>query len=317
MEFKLAQRKQAKLRLGISGPSGAGKTYTSLLIASGMAKWSKIAVVDSENGSAEIYAELGGYSSLILEPPYTTDKYIEAIHLAEQSGFEVIIVDSLSQAWNGEGGILDQQGRAAETKYKGNRRAAWREFTPKHNALVEAMLKSSCHIITTLRSKTEYIQVNENGKIIVKKLGMAPIQKEGLEYEFTVFFDLSSEHLCTTSKDRTGLFDGQYFKPSQEAGSKLLDWLNCDSGTPPENESAEALSSSQYQILNSEAKTKPDGQVFARITLMGEHGRTVAWSNTPEILDIPFGSAIHAKLSQQNGSTIIESYTLAEGGEAA
>jgi len=325
MDFKPAQRKRAKLRLGIAGPSGSGKTYSSLLIASGLAPFLKVAVIDSENGSAELYSHLGGYSVLTLEPPYTPEKYIAAINLAEQSGFEVIIIDSLSHAWNGEGGILDQQGKAAETKYKGNSWAAWREFTPKHNALVEAILKSPCHIITTLRSKTEYAQVNENGKTIVRKIGLAPIQRDGLEYEFSVSLDLSTEHVATTSKDRTGIFDGQYFKPSAGTGRKLLTWLNCESGphaakVPVDeavNKPAEISNSVKYQILNSEAKTKPGGQVYARVTLSGSEGRTVAWSNTPEILDVPSGSTINAKLSQQNGAIIIESYTLAEGGEAA
>jgi hypothetical protein len=325
MEFKPAQRKRAKLRLGIAGPSGSGKTYSALIIANGMAPWSKIAVIDSENGSAELYAHLGDYSVLTLEEPYAPEKYIDAIRTAELSGFEVIIIDSLSHAWNGEGGILDQQGKAAETKYKGNSWAAWREFAPKHNALVEAILKSPNHIIATLRSKTEYAQVSEDGKIVVRKIGLAPIQRDGLEYEFSVFLDLSTEHIATTSKDRTSIFDGQYFKPDGETGRKLLAWLNCESGTrtvkeavnEPVTSQQSSTAKSQYRILNSEAKIKPGGQVYARVTLQGEEGRIVTWSNAPEILDVPSGSTINAKLSQQNGATIIESYSLVEGGEAA
>ena len=133
MDFKPAQRKRAKLRLGIAGPSGSGKTYSALTIASGLAPFLKVAVIDSENGSAELYSHLGGYSVLTLEPPYTPEKYIAAIHLAEQAGFEVIIIDSLSHAWNGEGGILDQQGKAAETKYKGNSWAAQVALSHNHN----------------------------------------------------------------------------------------------------------------------------------------------------------------------------------------
>jgi len=315
MEFKPAQRKRAKLRLGIAGPSGSGKTYSALLVASGLAPWPKIAVIDSENGSAELYAHLGPYSVLTLEPPYDPDKYVVAIKAAEKSGFEVIIIDSLSAAWSGEGGILDQQGKAADTKYKGNGWAAWREFTPKHNALVEAMLKSPCHIIATLRSKTEYAQVSENGKTVVKKL--APIQRDGLEYEFTVFLDLSIEHNATASKDRTSLFDGQYFKPGGDTGKKLLQWLNCEATEATQIAPTVTVSGDFYRIVNSEPKTKPGGQVFARVTLQGQDGRIVAWSSVPEILDIPIGSDIQATLSQQNGATIIESYALAEGGEAA
>lgn len=284
MEFKRAQRKRAKLRLGIAGPSGSGKTFSALLIASGIAPWSKVAVIDSENGSAELYAHLGNYSVMTLAPPYNPEKYINAIHIAEQSGFEVIIIDSLSHCWSGEGGILDQQGRASDTKYKGNSWAAWREFTPKHNALVEAMLKSPCHVIATMRSKTEYVQVTENGKPAIKKMGTAPVQRDGMEYEFTVFIDLSTEHIATPSKDRTSLFDGTYFKPSAETGQKLLSWLNLESNVEQKSTSSassDAYDIHEYRILNSEAKTKPGGQVFARVTLSGSEGRVVAWSSEP------------------------------------
>ena len=331
MEFKPAKRRRAKLRLGIAGPSGSGKTYSALVIANGLVPWSKVAVIDSENGSAELYSHLGSYSTLTLEPPYSPEKYIEAIHLAEQLGFEVIIIDSLSHCWSGEGGILDQQGKAADTKYKGNTWAAWRDVTPKHNALVEAMLKSPCHIIATLRSKTEYAQVSENGRTVVKKIGLAPVQRDGMEYEFTVFLDLSIEHIATASKDRTSLFDGQYLKPSADTGQKLLSWLNCEGVSPgivplsqPENIRVELAtatpvtndSGNEYRIVSSEAKTKSNGQVFARVSLLGREGKVVAWSAQSEILDLPLGTLITAELTQKNKTTIIESYAT-KGGEAA
>jgi hypothetical protein len=335
VEFKPAQRRRAKLRLAVAGPSGSGKTYSALLLASGITSWSKVAVIDSENGSAELYAHLGEYSVLTLEPPYTPEKYIEAIKTAEQRGFEVIIIDSLSHAWNGEGGILDQQGKAADTKYKGNSWAAWRDVTPRHNALVEAMLKSSCHVIATLRSKTEYAQITENGKPAVKKLGMAPVQRDGMEYEFTVFLDLSIEHIAMTSKDRTGMFDGQYFKPNVETGQKLLAWLNCDTTNivqEVKQELPQAIRSQAivpqtitnspdnlnvYQIMKSEAKTKSSGQVFAKVVLLNKIGRIVAWSAAPEILDLASGTIINAKLIIKNSTHLIESYSIIKGGEAA
>jgi len=336
MEFKPAQRRRAKLRLAVAGPSGSGKTYSALLLASGITSWTKIAVIDSENGSAELYAHLGGYSVLTLEPPYTPEKYIEAIKIAEHQGFEVIIIDSLSHAWNGEGGILDQQGKATDTKYKGNSWAAWRECTPKHNALVEAMLKSSCHIIATMRSKIEYAQITENGKPAVKKLGMAPIQREGMEYEFTVFLDLSVEHIATPSKDRTGIFDGQYFKPSRKIGLELMSWLNCEpthilpevpqiiSQAIPQSTIPQAIvpqvitdNTGVYRIINSEAKTKTNGQVFAKVVLLNNSDRIVAWSAAPEILDLPSGTTITAKLIEKNSTNLIESYSIIKGGEAA
>ena len=321
MEFKPAKRTRAKLRLGISGPSGAGKTYSALMIANGIASWTKIAIIDSENGSAELYSHLGAYSVLTLEPPYTPEKYIEAIRLAEKSGFEVVIIDSLSHCWNGEGGILDQQGKAAEVKFKGNTWAAWRDITPRHNALVETILKSSCHIIATLRSKTEYIQVSENGKSLVKKIGLAPVQRDGMEYEFTVFLDLSVEHIAFSSKDRTGVFDGQYFKPSFDTGKKLLAWLNCgeregmqelEAGSKTEErglkQTNSVINENEYRIVGVESKTKSSGQVFARLLLQGQKGKVVAWSADTAILEVPVGSVIYAELVQKNTTNIIESY---------
>ena len=338
MEFKPAQRKRAKLRLAIAGPSGAGKTYSSLVVASGIASWSKIAVIDSESGSAELYAHLGDYSVLTIEAPYDPQKYINAIHIAEQSGFEVIIIDSLSHAWNGEGGILDQQGRAADTKYKGNSWAAWRECTPKHNSLVEAMLKSSCHIIATMRSKTEYAQVTENGKTAIKKLGLAPIQRDGMEYEFTAVFDLSLEHVVSISKDRTGLFDGHYFKPDIVTGRKLLTWLNCDNGSSGSSAATVAVASfpqpkqddipdflaenttelsNVYRIVSSEAKTKGNGQVFAKVVLLQGGKHILAWSSSADILDVPVGTLITATITELKGTHVIESYAIVKAGEAA
>lgn len=334
MEFKLAERKRAKLRLGITGPSGAGKTYSALVLSSGLTPWNKTAVIDSENGSAELYAHLGQYSVLTLEPPYDPDKYAVAIKLAEQRGFEVIIIDSLSHAWSGEGGILDQQGKATDSKFKGNSWAAWREFTPKHNALVEAMLKSTCHVIATLRSKVEYAQVVENGKPIIKKLGTAAIQREGIEYEFTTVFDLSSEHMATTSKDRTGIFDGQYFKPDADTGSKLLSWLNCDNNIniskvevkpvpPPEAKEVPDIFKENttqllnaYQIVSTEAKAKGK-QTFAKLVLIQNGTHILAWSASTDILDIPVGTFITATIAQKNGTNIIESYSIIKDGEAA
>lgn len=254
--FRKAYRAKAKLRLGIAGPSGAGKTYSALLIASGLASWDKIAVIDTENGSADLYAHLGDYSVLTLQPPYSPEKYIDAIKAAENEGFEVVIIDSLTHAWAGEGGILDQQGKATDTKYKGNSFSAWREFTPKHNALVEAMLKSKCHVIATLRSKTDYVQVTENGKTVIKKVGMAPIQRDGMEYEFTLFFDISPEHVATASKDRTSMFDGQYFTPSSETGKKLLSWLENCTETPAQKGTAQQATTSDQQPSKTDIKKR-------------------------------------------------------------
>lgn len=227
MQIRKAERKKAKLRLGISAPSGAGKTYSSLLIANGITgDWSKVGLIDTENGSGDLYAHLGDYSVIPIEAPYSPDKYIQAITMFEDNGFEVIIVDSLTHAWAGEGGILDIQSAVTAASKSGNSYTAWREVTPKHNALVNAILKSSCHVIATMRAKTDYVQEkNDKGYTEIKKVGLAPIQRDGMEYEFTVMMDVSITHIATASKDRTSLFDGQHFKLGVDTGKQLHEWL--------------------------------------------------------------------------------------------
>ena len=231
IQFHQAERRMSKLRLAIAGPAGSGKTYSALLIAFGMetqsskpkAQRATIALIDTERGSGDLYAHLGQYDVCSITAPFEPEKYTAAIQAAEEAGYDVIIIDSLSHAWSGEGGILDLHGHLADRS--GNSWAAWRKVTPRHNRLVEAMLQSPCHIIATLRSKMEYTQVTENGKTAVKKLGMNPIQRDGMEYEFTLFLDLDLDHLATATKDRTTLFDGKFFKPSQDTGRSLMAWL--------------------------------------------------------------------------------------------
>jgi hypothetical protein len=223
MAIRKAERKKAKLRLGIAAPSGAGKTYSSLLLAFGMG--GKIGLIDTEHGSGDLYADMGNYDIWSIAAPYTVDKYLEAIKAFEDEGYTTIIIDSLSHAWAGDGGLLDKQGKAADKS--GNSWQAWRQVTPKHNKLVDAMLQSPCHIIATMRSKTEYVQEKDErtGKQVIRKVGMAPVMRDGIEYEFTVFLDIGMDHTAVTTKDRTRLFDGQYFAVTQKTGQQLLAWL--------------------------------------------------------------------------------------------
>jgi hypothetical protein len=223
MEIRKAQRKKAKLRLGIAAPSGAGKTYSALLLAFGIG--GKVGVIDTEHGSADLYADLGDYDIIAIEAPYTVPKYLEAIKAFESAGYTTIIIDSLTHAWAGDGGLLDKQGKIADSG-KANGFAAWRTITPEHNALVESMLKSPCHIIATMRSKQEYVlETNDRGKQTPKKIGLAPVQRDGMEYEFTIMFDIDMAHVASASKDRTSLFDGRYFKVNKDTGIELLEWL--------------------------------------------------------------------------------------------
>lgn len=229
MQIRKAERKKAKLRLGIAAPSGAGKTYSALLMAFGIG--GKVGLIDTEHGSGDLYAHLGDYDVIGIEAPYTVDKYQKAIAAFEQAGYTTIIIDSLSHAWAGDGGLLDKQGKIADRGT--NSFAAWRTITPEHNALVDAMLQSPCHIIATMRAKQEYVlETNDKGKQTPKKVGMAPVQREGMEYEFTVMLDVDMQHIASASKDRTSLFDGRFFKISEDTGKELLAWLETGTEGP-------------------------------------------------------------------------------------
>ena len=221
MQIRKAERKKAKLRLGIAAPSGAGKTYSALLLAFGLG--GKVGMIDTEHGSGDLYAHLGDYDIIGIEAPYTIAKYLQAIKEFEAAGYTTIIIDSLSHAWAGDGGLLDKQGKIAGT---GNGYAAWRTVTPEHNSLVTAMLSSPTHIIATVRSKQDYVQEKDsNNKTVIRKVGLAPVQRDGLEYEFSVMLNIDESHVASCSKDRTGLFDGQYFKITPDTGARLLAWL--------------------------------------------------------------------------------------------
>ncbi len=223
--FKKAERKQSKLRLAICGCSGSGKSYSSLLIAKGLTtnNGGKIAVIDTESGSSELYSDLADYDVATLTPPFTPQRYIDLINSAEKAGYSTLIIDSLSHAWQGAGGILEMHDKA--TTGRTNSFAAWGVVTPLHNALVEAILSSPLHIIATMRTKTAYEVVSENGRTKVNKLGLAPVQRENMEYEFTVVFDLLSDtHTANVSKDRTGLFANkqQQFQPSENTWEEIV-----------------------------------------------------------------------------------------------
>lgn len=228
--FQRAERRQGKLKVAITGPSGSGKTFSSLLLAAGIGK--RIAVVDTENHSASLYADyttglLAGieFDILAIDPPYTVQKYLTALEAAEREGYDVLIVDSISHAWAGEGGLLDKKS-ALDQRPNANTWSSWGKITPEHEKFRAMILQSKLHIICTMRSKQDYILSEVNGKKVPQKVGMAPIQRDGMEYEFTVVFDLAMDHNATASKDRTSLFDGEVFKPSRETAKRLMDWLS-------------------------------------------------------------------------------------------
>lgn len=224
MKLQKAQRHQVKLRIGLSGPSGFGKTYSALLMAYGITNdWNKIALIDTENKSASLYSHLGDFNVLSLDEPFAPERYLEAIKLCEDSGIELIIVDSISHEWQGKGGCLEIH------EQLGGRFQDWAKVTPRHNAFIDAIILSKCHLITTSRSKVDYsLDRDGNGKTKVMKLGTKAITREGFEYELTVNFEfLNDKHLVQASKDRTELFSGKpEFIINSSTGKKLIDWCN-------------------------------------------------------------------------------------------
>ncbi|MDX9929428.1 MAG: AAA family ATPase [Bacteroidales bacterium] len=225
MELQKAERKQAVIKMGLQGPSGSGKTYSALLLAYGLINdWNKIAVIDSENHSADLYAHLGGYNVLNITPPFSPEKYIEAISVCEKAGMGVIIIDSISHEWDGSGGIID-----IHSNMMGNSFTNWSKVTPRHNGFVNKILQSPCHIIATIRSKQDYILSERNGKMVPEKIGLKGVTRDGMDYEFTIVLDIDLKHVATASKDRSGLFmDKPGAVITEVTGKKIMEW--CQSG---------------------------------------------------------------------------------------
>jgi hypothetical protein len=246
MAFTKAVRKKSKLRLGITGPSGSGKTLGALLIAKGLG--GRIAVIDTEKGSASLYAENPKYDvefdTMDLDPPYAPENFIKAMREAEQGGYDVLIIDSTTHEWSGVGGCLELVDEIARARYKGNSWSAWNDITPRHRAFIDAIQRSPLHVIITMRSKTETAQTEgPNGKKQVVKLGMKAEQRDGFEYEMTVVLDVVHDtHFVQTSKDRTGLFmDRDPFKITEDTGVMLREWLESGAEPAPDGVTAKEL----------------------------------------------------------------------------
>ena len=220
MDLLTASRKKAKIKIAIQGPSGSGKSMSALLIAFGLCgAWNKISVIDSENRSADLYADLGPYKTLSLEPPYSPERYIEAINVCLVAGMEVIIIDSTTHEWDF---LLD-----FHSSLQGNSFTNWAKVTPRHDAFVNKILQTDAHFICTIRTKQEYVLADKNGKLVPEKVGMKAVQRDNLEYEFTLVFDMDMTHKAKPSKDRTGLYSSKIdFYPTTETGREILKWCN-------------------------------------------------------------------------------------------
>lgn len=225
MKIEKAERKQAKIRLCLQGCAGSGKTYSALKLARGLCdSWSSIVVIDTESNSAHLYSHLGDYNIVSISKPFSPEKYLQAIQLCEEKGFDVIIVDSLSHEWDGPGGILD-----IHSNMTGNSFTNWSKVTPRHNELVQALLNVSAHVVATIRTKSDYVLSEKNGKMVPEKVGLKGITKEGLDYEFTLVFDIDIKHMVTSSKDRTGIFsDKPPFSISEKTGQRISRWCSME-----------------------------------------------------------------------------------------
>lgn len=223
MQFRKAEKKRQKLRLGLFGVSGSGKTMSSLRIAAGLGK--KIAVIDSEGGSSELYSDRYTFDVLPLgSHQLTPDSYVDAMELAASEGYEVVVIDSFSHAWFA---LREEVDRIAKAKYRGNTWSAWSEGNPMQRRLTETILRYPCHLIATMRSATEWTIEDNNGKKNPVRVGTSPEQGKGIEFEFTMLLEVTPEHFGRFIKDRTGKFQDRIIeKPDEILGQQLVEWLN-------------------------------------------------------------------------------------------
>ena len=220
MQLRKSSKKKAKIKLALQGPSGSGKTYSALLLAYGLCgDWTKIAVIDSENNSADLYASLGDYNVVSLEGHYDPETYIDAIKICQKAGMEVIIIDSMSQCWDN---LLEYH-----ASIPGNSFTNWQKVTPRMTSLIQMILQADCHVISTMRCKQDYVLSEKNGKMVPEKVGLKAVMRDGIDYEYTIVFDINMKHQAIVSKDRTNLFVNRpEFTITPNIGKEILDWCN-------------------------------------------------------------------------------------------
>lgn len=227
MTFKKATKVQAKLRLAIAAPPGGGKTWTALTLAKHLG--GSVALIDTEHGSASKYASTFDFDTLELDN-FSLDNYVSAIKAAESAGYDILVIDSLSHAWVGAGGALEEVDNLKRASRTSNGFTdGWGKVTPKHNRLIDTILASPMHVIATMRQKMSYELETVNGRsnTPVKK-GLAPIQREGMEYEFDIIGEMDPvDNTMRISKTRCPELMGKVFeKPGKELATILKAWLS-------------------------------------------------------------------------------------------
>ena len=290
-----------------------------------------IAVIDTENGSALDYADRFEFDHMKIDPPYTIPKYITAMQEAYGGGYAVLIVDSLSHAWAGEGGLL--QKKEAIDARGGNSYTNWATITKEHEQLKAIILSNKIHLIAMMRSKQDYIiEQNDKGKSAPRKVGLAPVQREGMEYEFTVVFDIGMDHNAHVSKDRTAMFDGEIFKPTKETGAKLLDWRMSGKpeepeappaatpppaakpGTPPAAAPINTGTFKPSNVTSTDSTKKPGTKVY-QIVLVSENEGTYAMKTDQEKFAKIVEAAIAAKADVSASWKVIQEVCVMQGVE--
>lgn len=296
-QFKKAKKFGSKLRLAFIGPSGSGKTYSSLSVASHLG--GRIAVIDSERGSASKYADLFEFDVLELES-FAPERYVEAIQAAERAGYDIVIVDSLSHAWMGKDGALEMVDNEAR-RGRDNSFAAWRKVTPKHNEMVDALVSARLHVIATMRSKTEWVVEKDakTGKSVPRKIGMAPVQRDGLEYEFDVVGDLDIENVWTVTKTRCPAFAGKLIeRPGEKVAEILKEWLSGEERQPEEPKAPPPprVGGEQMQLEKPEEQVQDDRPLADRIRSCETRDALVSLKD--EVMKIPSGTAQRKDLAE-------------------
>ena len=272
MEIKKSSRSDVKVKIALTGVAGSGKTYSSLLLAEGLSSsFDKVCLIDSEQGSSNLYSHLGVFNVITLEPPFSPEKYIQAIEKCKDEGMEVVIIDSISHCWE----FLLQ----AHASLVGNSFTNWGKITPRHDAFVQSILQSDMHIIATMRTKSGYVLNQVKGKYVPEKVGMRTIQRDGIDYEFTTLFDLDANHKATATKDRTNLFEkGKIFQLDTSIGSKLSNWCRGDTDILSQRIKETKSISELMLLFNSNPKSqKTHGDLYKQQQLdlqdAGSNGR--------------------------------------------
>lgn len=252
-----AVRTQVKLRLALIGPTGAGKTYTALQLAQGLGD--RVALIDSERQKASLYADRFAFDTLNLRDfGFSPDVYIAAL-AAMARDHDVVVVDSLSHAWMGKDGVLEMVDDAAKRSRSGNNYVAWREVTPKHHALVDALLDCPCHLIVTMRSKMEYLQEKDEktGKTTIRKVGLQPVQRDGLEYEFDIVADMDQDNNLIVTKTRAASLNALVLnKPGADFAAQLKAWVD-EGDVAPVKPALQVVKSAATKSASAASPTSP------------------------------------------------------------